>query len=44
MSNMNDLYIINSVSPDGRVDFTFLGDKTQEEYEVSIIDNNFLWQ
>lgn len=37
---MNDLYIINSVSPDGRVDFTFLGDKTQEEYEVSIIDNN----
>ena len=37
---MSELYLINNVSIDGRIDFTFLGENIQNEYEVSVIDNN----
>jgi FkbM family methyltransferase len=37
---MNKIFNVNNVSPDGRVDFTFIGQNIQDTTEVKIIDEN----
>lgn len=36
----NKIFEINSITPNGRIDFTFIGENNQETTEVKIIDEN----